>query len=152
MCKWLNNFAKQSQPWTWLALRVIASIMFLMHGVPKLFGSAEREAQSIFNVVTDGSISQGMGIFGFNTGLNMLWLAGFIEVVGGVLLIVGLWTRWAALASAVLMVMAYTHAHLGINPLATGGEAAVLYFLIYAAIFAYGPGKYSVDEMWCKKK
>jgi len=143
MCKWLNNFAKQSQPWSWLALRVIASIMFLMHGLPKLFGSAERAAQPIFG---------GMGLFGVDVGLNMLWLAGFIEVVGGLLLIVGLWTRWAALAAAVLMVMAYTHAHLGINPLATGGEGAVLYFLIYAVIFAFGAGKYSVDEMWCKKR
>lgn len=142
MCKWLNNFAKQSQPWTWLALRVLASIVFLMHGVPKLFGTAEQDPQSILG---------GMGIFGVDVGLNMLFVAGIIEVVGGLLLILGLWTRWAALAAVLLMVMAYLHAHLGINPLATGGEAAVLYFLIYAAMFAYGPGKYSIDEMYLKK-
>ncbi len=147
MCKWLNNFANKSEPWTWLLLRVLTSLMFITHGWPKLFGWGERAAQPVFG---------GMGFFGVDVGLNMLWLAGVIEVVGGLLLVVGLWTRWAALASAVLMVMAYLAAHPAWFPTLNGGEAAALYFLIYAAIFARGPGKYSLDETvcknWCKTK
>lgn len=147
MCKWLNDLAVKSQPWTWVVLRVIAGIMFMMHGLPKLFG--ERAA----------SITGGMGLFGMDVGLNMMFVAGLIEVVGGLFLVLGLFTRWSALAAALLMVMAYLHAHtpmLGsqeswFNPLANGGELALMYLFVWLVFFAYGPGRYSLDETVCKK-
>lgn len=140
MC--LNDYANKIQPWAWLALRVVAGIMFTMHGAQKLFGFMGKTAQPFLG---------GMDFFGLSVGVNMLWVAGFIEFFGGLLLIVGLCTRWAALWSAILMVMAYLKAHLGVNPLATGGELAVMYFLVWVAVFAYGAGPYSLDEKWCKK-
>lgn len=142
MCKWLNDIAVKSTNGTWLALRVVAGLMFAIHGAQKLFGWFGGEA---------ASFTGGMGIFGVNVGLNMIWLAGFIEFVGGLLLVLGLLTRWTALVSALLMFMAYVHAHPGINPIASGGELAVMYFLVFLVLFAYGPGKWSIDEKYCKK-
>ena len=153
MCKWFNDIAVKSQPWTWVILRVIAGIMFLMHGLPKLFGE------------NAASITGGPGMLGLNIGINVFFIAGVIEVVGGLLLIVGLFTRYAALASAVLMVFAYLQAHTPLmreditswfNPLANGGELALMYLFVWLVFFAYGPGKYSLDETvcknWCKPK
>lgn len=123
--------------------------MFAMHGAQKLFGFMGKEA---------ASFTGGMNFFGLDVGLNMIWLAGFIEFFGGILIILGLFTRWAALWSAILMVMAYLSAHspLGnpesaswINPLANRGELAALYFLVWVAVFAFGPGPYSLDAKWC---
>jgi len=140
MCKSLNNWAVSSQKWAWLALRVIAGLMFIMHGAMKLFGFMGSDPQPF---------TGGMGLFGLNLGINMLFVAGVIEFFGGILLVLGLWTRIAAALSALLMIMAYVHVHLGWNPLATKGELAVLYFLVWFIVFAFGPGPYSLDAKYC---
>lgn len=87
----------------------------------------------------------GMDFFGINLGVNMLWIAGVIELFGGILLVLGLFTRYAAFMVALLMVMAYLAAHPAWFPTLNGGELAALYFVVYLAIFAYGPGKFSLD-------
>jgi putative oxidoreductase len=121
--------------------------MFMMHGFGKLFGEGAHKFLTSIDPVTKDLV--GMGIFGLDIGINMLWVAGFIEFFGGILLVIGLMTRWAAGLSALLMVMAYTHKHLGWNPLETRGEMAVLYFLIWLLVFAYGAGPYSLDAKFC---
>lgn len=115
--------------------------MFAMHGAQKLFGwFTDRAAVEV---------TGGMGIFGIDVGINMLFVAGIIEFFGGLLIVIGLATRWAAALAAILMIMAVTHAHWGLNPLATGGENALLYLFVWIAVFAYGPGPYSIDAKVC---
>ena len=143
MCKWLRKCAIKEQPWAWLALRVLAGIMFAMHGAMKLFGW--------FNPDMLQSFTGGMGFFGLNVGVNMLFVAGVIEFFGGLLLVVGLATRGVAALAMLLMVLAYLSAHApkGWSPLANGGELAVMYFLVWFVIFAFGAGPYSLDAKWC---
>ena len=74
-------------------------------------------------------------------------MAGVLETCGGLLLLIGLFTRPVALVLAVEMVIAYAMAHLprGGWPLLNGGEVAVLYAFTWLYIAAAGPGPWSVD-------
>ena len=108
---------------TLLALRVVAGAMFAMHGAGKLFGATDVEVGSL------------------------LWVAGVLEFVGGVLVAVGLWTRPVAFLISGQMAVAYFKAHAprGFSPLENGGELAVLYCFLWLFLFANGAGKYSLD-------
>ena len=143
MNNWLGRFSEKFQPWAWLALRVILGAFFAMHGAQKLFG---------FMGATPQAFLGGMGFFGINLGVNMLWIAGLVEFGTGILIAVGLFTRWAAALAAIQMILAYAAAHLGWNPLATGGELAAIYFFVWINVFAYGPGRYSIDGMLSREK
>jgi putative oxidoreductase len=66
--------------------------------------------------------------------------------------VLGLFTRWAALLTATLMVMAYLSSHAALFPTFNGGELATAYFLVFLAIFAYGPGPWSLDAILRGKK
>jgi putative oxidoreductase len=129
----VNAIADKCQTAAWALLRILASAMFLTHGWPKMFGE---NAQPFLG---------GMGFFGIDLGINMLWIAGAIELFGGILLVLGLFTRWVAALAAILMVMAYLTAHPAWFPTLNNGELAAMYFITYFAIFAYGPGKISLD-------
>ncbi len=118
---------------SWALLRILGSAMFLTHGWPKMFGE---RAQPFLG---------GMDFFGINLGVNMLWIAGFIELFGGLLLVLGLFTRYMAALAALLMVMAYLAAHPAWFPTLNNGELAAMYFLVYLCIFAFGPGRFSLD-------
>ena len=131
----VDSVAVKSQTVAWALLRILASAMFLTHGWPKMFGE---NAQPFFG---------GLGFFGIDLGINMLWIAGAIELFGGILLLIGLFTRWVAALAAILMIMAYLTAHAAWFPTLNNGELAAMYFLVYFAIFAFGPGKISVDAM-----
>ncbi|MDT8427222.1 MAG: DoxX family protein [Pseudomonadales bacterium] len=132
----LDGIAAGFQEVSWALLRILAGLMFLVgHGYAKMFGE---NAQPFLG---------GMDFFGINLGINMLWIAGVIEFFGGALLALGLLTRWTALLAAILMVMAYLSAHMAWFPTLNRGELATLYFLVFFAIFAYGPGRYSLDAM-----
>lgn len=131
----VESIATCTQSVSWALLRILSSAMFLTHGWPKMFGE---QSQPFIG---------GMDFFGINLGINMLWIAGFIELFGGILLVLGLFTRYAAFMAALLMVMAYLAAHPAWFPTLNNGEMAALYFVIYLAIFAYGPGKFSLDAM-----
>jgi putative oxidoreductase len=74
-------------------------------------------------------------------------LAGMLELVGGVLLILGLFVRPVALILTVEMIVAYVQAHLpnGGFPIQNGGELALLYGLIFLFLAARGAGPVSID-------
>jgi len=74
-------------------------------------------------------------------------VAGTIELFAGGLLLIGLFTRYMAALSAILMVMAYLTAHPAWFPTFNNGELAAMYFVTYFAIFAFGPGKLSLDAL-----
>lgn len=131
----IDSIGQNTQTLSWTLLRVLASAMFMTHGWPKMFGD---QAQPFLG---------GMGFFGIDVYVNMLWVAGAIELFGGALLVLGLFTRYMALLAATLMVMAYLTAHPAWFPTLNNGELAAMYFLVYFVIFAFGPGKISIDSL-----
>jgi putative oxidoreductase len=136
----INAIAAKCQTLSWTLLRVLSSAMFMTHGYAKLLGERPQPFLG------------GMDFFGIDVGINMLWVAGFIELIGGAFLLLGLFTRIAAFFAATLMVMAYLTAHAAWFPTLNNGELAAMYFLVYFAIFAKGAGPISLDSMWIGKR
>jgi putative oxidoreductase len=112
---------------TYAALRVVAGFLFLWHGSQKLFS---------FPL----SAMEGMPAF-------IQIVAGPIELIGGALVMVGLFTRWSAFICSGMMAVAYWMAH-GLNapfPIQNGGELAVLYCFVFLFIAANGSGIWSFE-------
>jgi putative oxidoreductase len=110
----------------WALLRIMTGAMFLWHGASKLFGFPTPAPDASAFVV---------------------YVGGGIELVGGILVAVGLFTRPAAFLCSGFMASAYWMAH-GTNalfPINNGGELAALYCFVFLAIAAYGAGIWSVD-------
>lgn len=109
------------------ALRVVAGFLFLWHGVQKLFAFP--------------SPMTGAPPF-------IIYGAGPIELVCGVLVMVGLFTRWAAFIASGEMAFAYWigHGTKALLPLQNQGELAVLYCFIFLHISAQGAGIWSLDK------
>jgi putative oxidoreductase len=122
----MASFMKQWTGETYAAMRIMAGLMFLFHGTQKLFGFPEAAPDAPAFVI---------------------WVAGGIELVGGLLVAIGLQTRWAAFLCSGLMAAAYWMAH-GTHhllPLVNKGEMAALYCFVFLYIAANGAGKWSVD-------
>jgi putative oxidoreductase len=135
----IDSLAVKSQNWTWAILRILGSAMFITHGWGKLFGE---RAQSITGGMSAINIGE---IISIPTFINLLFVAGIVEVFGGLLLLLGLFTRPIALIAATQMVFAYFISHLAWFPTLNRGETATLYFLLFMVVFAYGAGTFSVD-------
>jgi putative oxidoreductase len=118
-------------PMTHAILRLGAGLLFLQHGLQKMFGL-------LGGFGTPGETAQLMSRFG---------VAGILETFGGLLLIVGLATRPIALVLMLEMLVAFSIAHLprGGAPIQNGGEPALLYAVIFAFLAANGAGPFSVD-------
>ena len=78
----------------------------------------------------------------------IIWIAGPIELVGGALLTLGLFTRPVAFLVSGLMAFAYFlgHAHRGFWPILNGGELAIIYCWIALFISASGPGAWALQK------
>jgi len=114
-----------------LLLRLFfGGIMFFQHGIPK------------FMKLIDGAPYKFADVFGLGTGLS-LGLAVFSEVLCGLLLVVGLFTRWASLPLIATMLIAAFLIH-GSDSFGDK-ELAILYLIAYLCVFLLGPGKYSID-------
>lgn len=110
-------------------LRIVAALLFMEHGLSKLFAFPVGH--------------------GAPAAFSLIWFAGVIEVVGGALVTLGLFTRASAFIMSGLMAFAYfiAHAPRGFYPLVNHGEGAILYcFIFFYFVFA-GPGPLSVDAM-----
>ena len=117
------------------ALRIVAGFLFVQHGAQKLFGVLGREA-------VESLMSQG-------------GIAGILEFFGGLLIMVGLFTRPVAFLVSGQMAVAYfiAHAGRGFWPVMNGGELAAFYAFTWLFFFAHGAGKYSIDGwLACRKK
>lgn len=110
----------------YLGFRVIIGLVFLLHGIMKV------------QMMSAGTLSL----------MTLMGLAGVIETIGGILIILGLFTRYVAVISAIEMIFAFVMVHLpkGYSPLANGGEAAVLFFAAFLALIAFGSRKWSLDS------
>ncbi len=116
-------------PYALAALRIMAALLFLAHGTQKLLGFP-----NAFPMGVPGTFS-------------LLWFAGVIEIVGGALVAIGLFTRPAAFILSGLAAVAYFYAHAprAFYPIMNGGELAALYSFVFLYIAAAGPGRFSLD-------
>jgi len=113
-------------------LRIVAGFLFIEHGAQKLFG---------FPAPMPG---------GGPALASLVGVSGIIEFVGGLLLLLGLFTRPVAFILAGEMAVGYfmVHARRGFWPLLNGGELAVLYCFVFLYLAAVGGGPWSVDRLW----
>lgn len=110
-------------------LRIVTSLLFIGHGLVKLFGWPA------------GAMPGKVPVLG------LLGAAGVLELVGGAFVLLGLFTRPVAFVLAGEMAVAYFMAHAPKNflPVLNGGEPAVLYCFIFLYLAAAGPGAWSID-------
>lgn len=115
-------------------LRIITGFLFLQHGTAKLFGAPRIEMFDNLQLV------------------SLMGLAGVLEVVGGALILVGLFTQPVAFILSGMMAVAYfmAHAPQGFLPILNHGELAVMYCFVFLYLSVAGGGTYSVDEMRSK--
>ncbi len=109
-------------------MRIVVGFLFLCHGAQKLFGMFGGQAQPL---------------------ASLLGLAGLIETVGGLLVMLGLFTGWAAFICSGQMAVAYfmKHAPAGLLPISNGGELAALYSWVFLYIASRSPGSWSLDRL-----
>jgi putative oxidoreductase len=115
-------------------LRIAAAIMFLLAGTMKIFAFPA-------GMPPDG----GTAAFG-----TQIWIGGWMEVIGGVLMLIGLFTRPVAFVLSGEMAVAYFQFHAatgGIWPTINQGVAAALYCFVFLYFSAAGAGPWSVDAM-----
>jgi putative oxidoreductase len=115
-------------------LRIVAALIFMEHGTQKLLGFP---------------ISEGPGPALF----SLSGIAGILELIGGALLVLGLFTRPVAFILSGEMAVAYwmAHAPQSFFPVNNGGDAAILYCFVFLYLFAAGPGPWSLDA-WLRHK
>jgi putative oxidoreductase len=118
-----------------LALRLVSGAMFAFHG-----------AQKIFGVLSPPAMHPAVG--------SQLWIGGIIELVGGALIAIGLFTRPAALLASGTMAVAYFQFHwkLQMNewkflPAINQGELAALYCFVFLVFAVSGAGPVSIDRL-----
>lgn len=114
-------------------LRIVTAYLFMAHGTAKLFGMPY---QKMFD---------GLEL------MSLIGLAGVLEVFGGALILIGLFTRPVAFVLCGFNAVAYFMAHASqgnvLLPLLNGGELAVLYCFVFLYFVFSGAGAWSVDAM-----
>jgi putative oxidoreductase len=122
---WLSRW----QPQLLAILRIVTGLLFLEHALIKLMGFPPGGKPGL----------QDVGSF--------LWIAGLIELVTSVLVVLGLFTRVAAFVAAGEMAVAYwmVHAKMGFYPAVNMGEAAILFCFAFLYLASAGPGAWSID-------
>jgi putative oxidoreductase len=122
------------QDWALTLLRVVTGLLFMQHGVQKLFGW--------------------LGGKQVETLASQMGLAGILELVGGLLIVLGLFTRPVAFVLAGEMAVAYfmRHAPNGFWPIQNRGEPAVLFCFIFLFFAAWGAGPASLDALRARER
>jgi putative oxidoreductase len=112
-------------------LRITTAFTFLQHGSAKLLGFPQVEMFANLQLAS---------IYG---------AAGILELVGGLLLLIGLFSRPVAFILSGMMAVAYFMAHNDpfFSPMLNGGEAAYLFCFVFLYLWAAGPGPWSVDAV-----
>ena len=127
------------QEFTWAILRIVTGLAFMTHGLPKLFGWMGGFGGA-------GEAAELMSRFG---------VAGVLETFGGLLIVLGLFTRPVAFLLAGEMAVAYFWIHSGFSDpwwWTNGGEKAMLFSLIFLFFSAWGGGPFSVDARLAARK
>ena len=127
-----QTFAAPS-PYIRSIVRIVVALLFLEHGLSRLFGWPSALPTP--------------------PALTLYWFAGAIELCGGLLFGLGLFTRPVAFLMSGEMAAAYflSHAPRNFFPILNGGDAAILYCFIFLYFAFAGPGSWSLDAMWRKR-
>src|SRR5512138_3037266 len=114
-------------------MRIVTGFLFLWHGAQKLFGIPSAIPGDVPAFIT--------------------YVAGPIELIGGVLIMIGLFTHWAAFITSGQMAFAYWigHGMKALLPLENKGELAALYCFVFLFIATQGGGIWSVDAVRKRK-
>ncbi|MCC6946499.1 MAG: DoxX family protein [Bradyrhizobiaceae bacterium] len=127
----MQVFFETWRPRALAALRIVTALLFIPHGTAKLFGWPQVEMFANLEL------------------FSLVGLAGVLEVVGGVLILIGWFTRPVAFVLSGFMAVAYFLAHAGqaVLPLLNGGELAALYSWLFLYLAVAGAGAWSVDAL-----
>jgi len=111
-------------------LRIMTGLLFIAHGTAKFFGWPAVEM-----------FKDGVPL------MSLMGLAGVLEIVGGVLIVLGLFTRISAFLLAGFMAVAYFMAHApnSLYPIQNGGELAIMFCFVFLYFAAAGAGPWSLD-------
>jgi putative oxidoreductase len=122
---------EKGRPYILSVLRIVVALLFLEHGLQKYFGFPSAGPPMT----------------------PLLYVQGAIEIVGGILLLIGAYTRPVAFILAGDMAVAYFMVHFprSFFPAMNGGDAAVLYCFVFFYIMFAGGGAWSVDRVALKQ-
>jgi putative oxidoreductase len=125
------NSTSRLTPQALALLRIVSAFLFVQHGTAKFFGVPH------------------VAMFDNFQAMSLIGVAGALELVGGLLLLVGLFTRPVAFVLSGFMAVAYFMAHASkggvLTPLLNGGELAIMFCFAFLFIAAAGPGAWSID-------
>ena len=125
------NFLAKYTDFTYAILRIVTGAIFSIHGVQKVFG-----------ILTERQPPIG----------SQIWIGGVIELICGLLIVIGFQSRWAAFLASGTMAVAYIQFHWKFQfgpeffPAVNGGDAAVLYCFVFLYIACRGSGIWSLDK------
>ena len=124
-----TQFCDKWTPYVLGLLRIITGFLFLQHGTSKLLG------------IPHNAMFDGLQL------ISLMGAAGVLELVGGTLILIGLFTRPVAFILSGQMAFAYFMAHApgGILPILNQGELAVMFSFVFLYFSVAGAGKFSVD-------
>lgn len=125
----MERFLGTYAPYLYALLRIVAGLLFAMHGSQKLLGfPGGKDPVALF---------------------SLMGLAGIVELVGGLMIAFGLLASLAAFIASGQMAVAYfmAHAPQGALPVLNGGENAVLFCFVFLYIAARGSGVWSLDAL-----
>jgi len=125
----MKPFMSACNPQCYALMRIVVGFLFLWHGAQKLLGFPVPMAAPVPAFITYG--------------------AGTIELLGGALIMIGLFTRWVAFITSGEMAVAYWMAHgtKALLPIQNMGELAVLYCFVFLFISTQGSGIWSIDAL-----
>jgi putative oxidoreductase len=125
----MNSFMSKYSSGCYALMRIVVGFLFLCHGLQKLFGFP---------------VAMPAGVPAFIT-----YVAGPIELIGGILVMIGLFTHWAAFITSGQMAFAYWigHGTKALLPIQNNGELAALYCFVFLFIAAQGGGRWSIDAL-----
>ena len=126
----IENLRAVSAPRLLSILRIIAALLFIEHGTTKLFGLPQSDMSGVALISLYGA-------------------AGVIEITGGMLLLIGLFSSAAAFIMSGEMAFAYFIDHAPVNffPVNNMGDGPILFCFVFLYLSAAGPGPWSVDAM-----
>lgn len=112
-------------------LRIVTALIFMAHGTQKLFGFPAPPGSGLPPV------------------FSLFWIGAVMELVGGLLMLVGLFTRPTAFLLSGEMAVAYWmfHAPRNFYPVLNNGDASILYCFVFLYFVAAGPGPWSLDAL-----
>jgi len=133
-----SHWQEQLAGLTLLALRIVSALVLFEHATAQAFGIPNTPAKPF---VSAPAI------------LSRLWIASWLELIGGSLIIMGLFTRPTAFVLSGLMAFAYylVHAPVSYFPIVNRGEPAVLLCFVFLYMAAAGAGPYSVDALLARR-